>query len=366
MEVDEVELLHVERRCLQCQQTKSLLAFSRQKGKTDEYKKICDTCEQLNQQERHRRVESQRARWQQRSAWEESKRQEWERKMALRQAYEQRQYEKECWFLQQPERRCQMCHQLLSAAAFGEMSSTNGLTLHTRCTACREVLRTRHLLPCCLCQQKTARQDFLSAYDGYVLCGDGSWISLCCQRCESAFRALPVLRQGMYVRACCQRSFPAGQVIYAEVDPETGEIRYVGRTNRPQRRHAQHLSDISPMTALWGTERKVWYTRGNWMHTLLEKGLTPSMQILHTVEVSSLVVEWEQRFIWHGIQQGWDLLNGEAMDEALVARVRASSLDFLQAPFELLVHQGFFSSHGLAAFLQKWHQTEYSVTQSRG
>ena len=58
------------------------------------------------------------------------------------------------------------------------------------------------------------------------------------------------------------------------------------------------------------------------------------------------------------IQQGWKLLNGEKMDETLVARVKAVDMGILQGPFERLVQQGFFPSHGLAAFLHKWHQTE--------
>jgi hypothetical protein len=78
------------------------------------------------------------------------------------------------------------------------------------------------------------------------------------------------------------------------------------------------------------------------------------MRILQTVERSPLVVEWEQRYLWHGIQQQWRLLNVEIMDEDLTARVRASSLNFLQVSFEQLVQQGFFLSHGLAAFLHKW------------
>ena len=95
------------------------------------------------------------------------------------------------------------------------------------------------------------------------------------------------------------------------------------------------------------------------MYALLEKGLTPSMQILQNIAVSPLVVEWEQRFIWHGMQRGWKLLNGEAMDETLVARTQEARFDFLQVPFELLVQQQFFSSHSLAAFLHKWHQSEF-------
>lgn len=80
------------------------------------------------------------------------------------------------------------------------------------------------------------------------------------------------------------------------------------------------------------------------------------MQILQTVEVSPLVLEWEQRYIWHGIQQGWRLLNVETMDAELVARVKTSPLHFLRASFELLVQQHFFSPHELVAFLHQWYQ----------
>ncbi|MBA2681297.1 MAG: hypothetical protein H0U76_23215 [Ktedonobacteraceae bacterium] len=216
-------------------------------------------------------------------------------------------------------------------------------------------MRERHHLTCCLCQQKTPRRDFLSHYDGYALCGNGACISLCCQACEPAFRALSPSHQWRWIHACCQRSFPSGQVIYAEVDPETGDIRYVGRTSRPKRRHAQHLDDASSTAGHWGSERRAWYTRRNWIHALSEKGLTPSMQILQTVDVSPLVVEWEQRYIWHGMQHGWKLLNVEVMDAGLVARVKASPFDFLQVPCELLMQQHFFSSHGLVAFLHQWY-----------
>ncbi|GAC1357065.1 MAG: hypothetical protein NVS2B12_35630 [Ktedonobacteraceae bacterium] len=165
-------------------------------------------------------------------------------------------------------------------------------------------------------------------------------------------------RHEKYIRAACERSFPPGQVIYAEVDPVTGEIRYVGRTSKPKRRHAQHLSDASPRRAEWGAERKAWYTRSNWMHALAEQELVPAMQILQHIDISPLVVEWELRYIWHGIQQGWKLLNGEAMDEKLVARARSAPFNFLQAPFELLVQQHFFAAHGLVAFLHQWHYSK--------
>jgi len=80
--------------------------------------------------------------------------------------------------------------------------------------------------------------------------------------------------------------------------------------------------------------------------------------------ISPLVLEWEQRFICHGIQQGWKLLNWETMDEELVARVKKARLDFLQAPFELLVQQHFFAANGLAAFLHMWYPTYKDINIS--
>ncbi len=355
-EISEVELREGERRCLQCARTKPLLAFSRHKGKIGERKNLCRECERSKLQERYCRLATQRETWQQQQEREERKRQAWERRVALRQGQEQRQREREHWYLQQPDRRCRTCRQLLPASAFGGVYSANDFILHTRCRICHEALRERLRLACCFCQEKTPRRDFLAQYDGYALCGGGVCVSLCCKQCEMAFRALSACQQEMCIHACCQRAFPAGQVIYAEVDPETDEIRYVGRTSRPKRRHAQHLGDVSPIAGQWGAERKAWYTRSNWMHALSERGLVPSMQILQHIGVSPLVVEWEQRYIWHGMQQGWKLLNVETMDGDLVARVRASPLDFLQVPFEMLVQQHFFSAHGLVAFLHKWYQ----------
>lgn len=349
-----------ERACQQCGKTKLLTAFSHQKGKTDERKKICCECESFKQYERRCRVAFQRERWQQQHQERTEERQkEWERSIALRKIQEERWRERERWHLQQPDRRCAMCRQLLPASAFESSSSVDGFVLYTRCKTCHHTLLERRLHPCCLCQKKTPRCNFLSHFDGYVLSGNGTAISLCCKGCEEAFLELSELQQRMFIRLCCQRTFPTGQVIYAEVDPETHEVRYIGRTGRPERRHAQHLRDASPTVRLWGAAKKAWYTRGNWIQALSDKGLKPSMQIFQTIEISPLVVEWEQRYIWHGIQQGWRLLNGETMDEGLVARIKAASFDFLKVPFEMLVQQHFFSSRGLAAFLRSWYQSEH-------
>lgn len=351
VEVNVADLLEDERRCLQCQKVQSFQTFSQYKGKMTERRGICYECESSNQFERHRRMILQRERWHQQHESEERKLQEWQRKVALRQVHERRQQEWEYWYRQQADRRCRACEDLLPASAFGRIFSSNGFMLHTRCIRCHAALREHHQLACCLCQQKTARRDFLASYNGYALCGNGTCISLCCQSCEVAFCSLSCHQQWLCIQACCQRAFPDGQVIYSEVDPETGDIRYIGRTSKPKRRHKQHLEDVSSRIREWGTQRTMWYTRSNWMYALSEKGLEPSMCILQTVDASPLVVEWELRYIWHGIQQGWRLLNVETMDERLVARVKESRFNFLEIPFEVLVQQHFFSPSGLVAFL---------------
>lgn len=340
-----------ERLCQQCQLFHPLTAFARSKGKSERRKSICNTCEQRKQQERHHRLALQRIKDAQQPERTEHRVHVLQQQERLRQSYEERQREKECWYLQQPDRCCRLCQYLLPATAFDCTNTPDGFLLQTRCRACHEVFRAERQECCCLCQRKTARQDFLSHYEGYALSGNGAWISLCCRGCEATFGALAPALQQRWIAQRCQRSFPSGQVIYAEVDPQTGEIRYIGRTSRPKRRHAQHVSDVAPVAGPW-------YTRRNWMHTLAQQGLAPSMQVLHPVEVSPLVLAWERRYILHGLQQGWPLLNNEMMDAELVARVKASSNDFLQAPFQLLVQQHFFAVHGLEAFLHQWSQPE--------
>src|SRR5438105_3359096 len=109
VQTTEIEPQRGERRCLQCEMVRPLLAFSRYKGRVDEYRQNCCECEQSNQQKRHHRLENHREMWQQQKELEERKRQEWERKIAARQVYEQRQQEREDWYVRQSDRRCRMC-----------------------------------------------------------------------------------------------------------------------------------------------------------------------------------------------------------------------------------------------------------------
>jgi len=53
------------------------------------------------------------------------------------------------------------------------------------------------------------------------------------------------------------------------------------------------------------------------------------------------------------VQQGWQLLNREAMNADPMVQARASYLPFLLASFAQLGLQSFFSSSGLVAFFRQ-------------
>lgn len=348
--------------CHYCKQTKPYVDFRTCQAKRNAARKICQACEQHRSDERQQRVIKQRQISDEQLREREEKKQKiWQRRILSLQI--QREYERdlEDWYHLQADRWCPGCHQILSASAFGIRSSSGDFALYTRCKICHGQMLEMRQLACCLCQRRTPRRNFLAHFKEYDLRGDGASVTLCCQECERAFLALSPLQQNNYIRASCQRAFPAGQVIYAEVDPQTQEIRYIGRTSQPERRHTQHLSDRSVREGRWGADRIPWYTRRNWVQTLAEGGQVPSMEILQLIDVAPRVLEWEQRFIFHGIQQGWRLLNREMMDRELVARIKTSYMDFLTAPFDMLVQQRFFAPQGLIAFLYEWHQPEHLI-----
>jgi hypothetical protein len=68
--------------------------------------------------------------------------------------------------------------------------------------------------------------------------------------------------------------------IYALRDPETREVRYVGKSNTPLKRLSRHKEDCE--------QRQTYQHR--WMASLASRGLAPTLEILDEV----LVVEWPQ------------------------------------------------------------------------
>lgn len=90
---------------------------------------------------------------------------------------------------------------------------------------------------------------------------------------------------------------PKTTFIYALIDPNTQQIRYIGKSNNPQKRLEQHFKE------------KVHTYKTMWLKSLEGKGQTPEILILEEV----LVSQWQEREIhWIAFyrEQGLDLANG--------------------------------------------------------
>jgi len=87
--------------------------------------------------------------------------------------------------------------------------------------------------------------------------------------------------------------------IYGLKDPRDGSIRYIGKSEDPERRFKGHLTD------------KAYSPKTIWLDRLHAEGLQPELVIFD--EVSADV--WrrvEQRWITKGLALGWPLTNREA------------------------------------------------------
>jgi hypothetical protein len=60
--------------------------------------------------------------------------------------------------------------------------------------------------------------------------------------------------------------------IYGLYDPETGELRYIGKSERPEMRYQNHLNEVSNCH------------RSHWIQALKRKGLKPFMEILESID----------------------------------------------------------------------------------
>ena len=93
--------------------------------------------------------------------------------------------------------------------------------------------------------------------------------------------------------------------IYGLTDPATGEVRYIGKSNNPEKRLKNHLRD----------RRKS--HRVSWLKSLTRSGLRPGLVILEKVDDADWQ-EAERRWIKHFQEQGADLTNstdgGDGLD----------------------------------------------------
>lgn len=85
--------------------------------------------------------------------------------------------------------------------------------------------------------------------------------------------------------------------IYALCDPDTGDVRYIGKSNNPKRRYSQHLS----------------FNRGypvsEWIQNLKKKSKKPVMKILASAIGGEAWKDLEPLLIKQYIEDGAMLLN---------------------------------------------------------
>ena len=94
--------------------------------------------------------------------------------------------------------------------------------------------------------------------------------------------------------------------IYVLCDPETGEVRYLGKTKTPETRLAQHLSDARHNH------------RVAWIQSLARRRLTPALRVWDMVPDHNWQ-NWERFYIQSLRQTGARLVNGTAGGDGVVA-----------------------------------------------
>lgn len=90
--------------------------------------------------------------------------------------------------------------------------------------------------------------------------------------------------------------------IYGLRDPETMQIRYIGKTNDMHRRWLNHLCEKSKTHRYY------------WIRSLDRRGLRPEMITLEEIRGNDSLSDWpwqesERRWIAYGIRSGWPLVN---------------------------------------------------------
>ena len=91
--------------------------------------------------------------------------------------------------------------------------------------------------------------------------------------------------------------------IYVLICPLSKEVRYVGKSNDPQRRLKDHMIDFR--TRL-GEFKKV-----TWLRGLFEKKLKPEMEIIDTIDMNDWKY-WEQWWIEYFKYLGFSLVNSKS------------------------------------------------------
>lgn len=100
---------------------------------------------------------------------------------------------------------------------------------------------------------------------------------------------------------------PSMPMIYALVDPISNKMKYVGKSDNPEKRLKGHISEARHNS---GTHRI------SWLRKLARKNLEPILLILEEVSKET----WQEReryWISYGLLAGWPLTNGTEGGEGI-------------------------------------------------
>ncbi len=315
-----------KKHCEQCHAEKDIGLFRKV---TNQYTgvhpmSICKECYKSNQQAQQQKQEEE---WKARNA---VRKREQERRVEPDRRSEQERLARqqaclEAWYLQQLDRQCVDCKQVLAASAFGysTLRESDGIllpaSLHQRCRACHEVYRqgNKQIYPHCpMCHTPTRVHHFLRVYHGYRL----DLIKVCCEQCIPRFEALPEPEQLELLRRAMVQAYGTTAVIYALQYDDHFPCWHIGRTKHYQRRMAEYKRD--------------WY-----------KDIQHHF-ILQQLSFGPLSMEYECRWMMHALKHRWPIDNFEVLKggedglggmhtQALLSEA-VQAIQPLAAPFEVI------------------------------
>lgn len=105
--------------------------------------------------------------------------------------------------------------------------------------------------------------------------------------------------------------------IYALVDPNTAEVRYIGKSDNPAKRLADHIRECTAQRYGTSNQRK-----RAWINRLLSAGQKPVVIVLQELQPGEDWAHTEFCWGWHYRTRGADLVNA-GWDTPITDRQRA-------------------------------------------
>lgn len=152
-----------------------------------------------------------------------------------------------------------------------------------------------------------------------------------------------------FSRYCEQCMNATPHSIYTLTCPMLGVVRYVGITTQSLNKRLQQHMDPGKT----GIEYKQY-----WIGDLRSKGVRPLIALIDEASNEREAKSKETRYIYHYLQQGCPLVNGEVMDSQIVLDVQNSTINFLEASKED-VDQTFHRANLADLMTSQWSELDY-------